>query len=165
MKTLKTFFAWYTARIAPFSTAIRPMLRRALLITSLGLDAVALIFIIHGVFPLGKGVMSIAATVTCLLFAIALSLFLLYMATLRFDLDDKSLVHWSNIIPGVLFIGNWIIGVGIMTICGRDTAEWKGYIDTSVITMLALGLSLLLAALHAKLRAHAKAEHCGAQTK
>ncbi len=164
MKPFKAFGKWYTYQIAPFSIAIRPVLRRALLITSLLLDLVAPIFIIHGIYPLESNLVGVAELAFAILFPLSAFLILLYLVTLQFNLDASFAKHWSKIIPHILF-GIFLIGyIYITGVYGRGTPKWVHYIDSTTPVFIGWILSTGLTALYSKLLSYKQLSHCTSQT-
>lgn len=164
MKPFKAFSKWYAHWIAPFSVAIRPILRKALFITSLLLDPVVLIFIIHGIYPLEDHLIGAAELAFAILFPVSALLILLYMITLQFDLDASFIKHWLKIIPPILF-GTYVLGsVYISCAYGRGTPEWNHYLDSTAPVFIGWILSTGLTALYSKLLSYKQLSHCTSQT-
>lgn len=156
MKQIKAFSLWYAHRITPFSTAIRPHLRRSLLMLSLLTDIAALVMIVHGAFPFSEAIANGIFLALAALLPISLLAIVLYIATLQMDLRAPAIRHWVKIIPPAILVISFVVYFIIDLTYGRGSPQWERYFDANVFSIICIFLSVALSSFYAHLLSHAK---------
>ncbi|MBQ7324701.1 MAG: hypothetical protein IJW98_03060 [Clostridia bacterium] len=156
MKQIKAFSTWYAHRITPLATAIRPLLRRSLLILSLLNDIAALIMIVHGVFPFNEVIEHIIFLALAILLPISLLAIVLYIATLQMDLHAPAIRHWVKIIPPAILVSSFVVFYIIEWTYGKGSLQWERYFEADFFSIICIFMSSALSSFYAHLLSHAK---------